>query len=403
MLSKQYLKYRRSGDYLKIVFKRTDDIAALETSDMLLELFRTAEKESWRRRMLEEAVQNAGSGSTDIKFAQALASLLFKRVNWRGGGSSHGEDFAIVRSKLFALSGELLRSGRYQELVDFQNALPVPDGMDIYGDLPENDIVDKFKDISGRGVLELYNMAQVQGLLMRARELEITFRNPDTVKLRNIFKYLKFCRLLAEIKRDKGVVTLKVSGPLALLSDNRKYGLQLAVFFPAVATMSEWRLKCDIELENGLHPYRLILDEQSGLVSHYRHYSNYLPEEIKLFQRHFAENSPEYTIEYGGEALKLKGGGIIVPDFTFRRVSDGEEYYLELFHRFHANALMERISGFNSGSIPYVERLLIGVDRSLTGSGTVVDEFVAGNPDRVFLFRDFPGVATVLKLLRRRN
>ena len=83
---------------------------------------------------------------------------------------------------------------------------------------------------------------------MRARELEITFRNPDTVKLRNIFKYLKFCRLLAEIKRDKGVVTLKVSGPLALLSDNRKYGLQLAVFFPAVATMSEWRLKCDIEL-----------------------------------------------------------------------------------------------------------------------------------------------------------
>ena len=231
MLSKQYLKYRRSGDYLKIVFKRIDDIAALDTSDMLLELFRTAEKESWRRRMLEEAVQNAGSGSTDIKFAQALASLLFKRVNWRGGGSSHGEDFAIVRSKLFALSGELLRSGRYQELVDFQNALPVPDGMDIYGDLPENDIVDKFKDISGRGVLELYNMAQVQGLLMRARELEITFRNPDTVKLRNIFKYLKFCRLLAEIKRDKGVVTLKVSGPLALLSDNRKYGLQLAVFF----------------------------------------------------------------------------------------------------------------------------------------------------------------------------
>ena len=132
MLSKQYLKYRRSGDYLKIVFKRIDDIAALDTSDMLLELFRTAEKESWRRRMLEEAVQNAGSGSTDIKFAQALASLLFKRVNWRGGGSSHGEDFAIVRSKLFALSGELLRSGRYQELVDFQNALPVPDGMDIY-------------------------------------------------------------------------------------------------------------------------------------------------------------------------------------------------------------------------------------------------------------------------------
>ena len=101
--------------------------------------------------------------------------------------------------------------------------------------------------------------------------------------------------------------------------------------------------------------------------------------------------------------MKLKGGGIIVPDFTFRRVSDDEEYYLELFHRFHANALMERISGFNSGSIPYVERLLIGVDRSLTGSGTVVDEFVAGNPDRVFLFRDFPGVATVLKLLRRRN
>ena len=403
MLGKQYLKYRRTGDYLKIIFKRLNDAAALETAGMLLELFRTAEKESWRRRELEEAVQNAASGSGDMKFAQALASLLFKRIEWRGGESASGGDFALIRRELFQRSGELLRSGRYQELSDFQNALPVPDGMDIYGDLPENDIAVEFKDTSERGALELYNMAQVQGLLMRARELEITFSNPDTVKLRNIFKYLKFCRLLAEVKQTGGAVVLKVSGPLSLLSDNRKYGLQLALFFPAAVTMSEWRLRCAIELENGLHPYRLVLDEQSGLVSHYRHYSNYLPEEIKLFQRHFVENCTEYTIEYGGVALKLKGGGIILPDFAFKRVEDGAEYYLELFHRYHAGVLAERIKAFEAGLIPGGDRLLIGIDRALAGVGTVAAEFAAGNAGQVFLFRDFPGVATVLKLLRRLN
>lgn len=400
MLGRSYLKYRKCGDYLKIVFKRSDDAAALETAGLLLELFRTAVNGSWRRRELEEAVRNASSCGQELKFVQALAELLFKRVIWRSGLELHGDDFPARRSELFRRSGELLRSGRYLDFGDFRKALAVPDGMDIYGDLPENDIAGGLHETDEKGLLELYNMSQVQGVLMYARELEITFRRPDAVKLRNLFKYLKFCRLLADIRQlAGGGLKMKVSGPLSLLSDNRKYGLQLAVFFPAVVAMGEWRLRCEVELPGGVHPYRLVLEESSGLVSHYRHYSNYIPEEIKLFYHHFAENCSEYTIDCGADALKLKGGGMIVPDFTFTRVADGKKYYLELFHRYHASALLERMREFTAGELSEFHGLFIGIDRALVQPGSAVAEFVAGKSEKVFMFRDFPGVARVLKIL----
>lgn len=401
MLSKQYLRYRRSGDYLKILFKKLNDDSALEIAGMVLELFRAALNGSWRRCDLEDAVRNALSGSTDIKFGQALSSLLFKRVDWIGGAGCDGLDLSAFRTELFKRSGELLRSGRYQNATDYRRALPVPDGVDIYGDLAENDTVGGFKDMDEKSLINLYNISQVQGVLMRSRELEITLRQPDTAKLRNLYKYLKFCRLLADIKSgSSGSIVLKVSGPLSLLSDNRKYGLQLALFFPAVVTFAEWRLRCDIELDNGVHPYRLVLDEKSGLVSSYRHYSTYIPEEIELFRRHFAENCTDYTIESGGNALKLKGGGIVVPDFTFIRVSDGTEYYLELFHRYHASSLAERMNAIEKGLLTDGDRLIIGIDRALARPGSEAADFAERNSERAFLFRDFPGVAKVLKQLR---
>ena len=82
MLSKQYLKYRRSGDYLKIVFKRIDDIAALDTSDMLLELFRTAEKECTECRIRQYGYKVcAGVGVAIVQAGQLAWRWI---IAWRG-------------------------------------------------------------------------------------------------------------------------------------------------------------------------------------------------------------------------------------------------------------------------------------------------------------------------------
>ena len=132
-------------------------------------------------------------------------------------------------------------------------------------------------------LLERYNVAQVQGLLMTAKSLQIRADHADPAELRRLFKYLKFFRLLAEIRQDGPAYIIRISGPLAIFSNTRKYALQLAAFFPAVLLLKKWKLTAEIEWKN--RSLQLILDEKSNLRSHDRNFSAYVPEEIAMFHR----------------------------------------------------------------------------------------------------------------------
>lgn len=126
---------------------------------------------------------------------------------------------------------------------------------DIYGDLPDNERLTGWRPLYPAELLHRYNIALVQGLLVYADDLEVTAADSNPAELRRLFKYLRFFRLLAEIRRlkpkgkGKVAVGMKISGPFSIFANTRKYALQLAAFFPALVNLESWSLSAEIRLD----------------------------------------------------------------------------------------------------------------------------------------------------------
>jgi predicted nuclease of restriction endonuclease-like RecB superfamily len=405
MLTKDLLKFRRRGDYIKPVFIGTVDPMLLELAEKLLAVY-SFEQDSggMTRGEISELVEPVLKSVSDPKISRGLNKLIQDRCIFEQPAEY---DYAEMRRQVFRRSAELLKQHTefetYRETIlnDPENGDFVR--QDIFADLPENEHLVKLKPMFPRELLERYNCAQVQSLLIYADEMEIKVADDRQAEMRRLFKYLKFFRLLADIEQlkpsssEKGFLKMRlsVSGPASLLENTRKYGLQLASFFPAVCAMRKWSLKADVKLKD--KRYRLILDESSGLVSHYRNFSAYVPEEIAMFHRLFKQKVEDWKIVGDTPFIKGQGQEIIFPDLSFCD-SAGQVMHLELFHRWHYGSLLKRLEFCEKNmDLP----LLLGVDRSLLNNAelkTLLDAHPYFS-ERGFLFRDFPGVDRVHKML----
>lgn len=404
MLPKPLMKFRRNGNAVKPVFIDAADPAHLELARQLLELYRLPENPAGAptRGELEEMAEPLTKGHRDPKLAAGLHKLVADRCEFT---APLDLDYAELRRRIFRAGAELLKAGtgdpaRYRSelLGDF-------DG-EIYRDLPQNEKLCRVRPMFARELLERYNCAQVQSLLLYCNELNLRIEEHNPAAVRRLFKYLKFFRLLAEItqlpvaarENKDGTfyrLALKISGPVSLFENTRKYAVQLASFFPAVCDLEKWTLVAEIEIDR--RQSRLRLAEDSGLVGHYRNFSAYVPEEITMFHRLFREKSPEWEIVGDSPFFNLGGQELVFPDLSFRH-PDGRMKHLELFHRWHAGQLISRLTAMEEKPEP---ALIIGVDRALSGKKEIRAQLDSSSffQARGFEFRDFPGVDRVLKKL----
>ena len=408
MLTKDLLKYRRQGKYIRPFFIDADDGSLLQIANNLLTVYQGQEEgQNLTRGEIDELAEPVLKSHRDLKLTKGLNKLIADRCEF---SQAEAFDYPSCRRELFLKAAEFLKEGKLS-LEEYRLKLTESHdnkdfaSHDIFADLPENETLSKIKKLFPRELLERYNCAQVQGLLLYASEIELKVTTAEPSELRRLFKYLKFFRLLAEIKelkvpKKKGSskkyisMQLKVSGPASMFENSRKYGLQLASFFPAACALEKWQLKADIKLNNKI--YRLNLNESAGLVSHYRNFSAYIPEEIVLFHRMFKQKVKEWEITGDTPFIKGKKQEIIFPDLNFKHES-GKLVHLELFHRWHYGALMQRLEFCSKNP---EQPLIIGVDRALLkGELKQLLEENEFFQQKGFLFRDFPGIARVNKLL----
>jgi predicted nuclease of restriction endonuclease-like RecB superfamily len=181
------------------------------------------------------------------------------------------------------------------------------------------------------------------------------------------------------------------------LENARKYGLLLGSFFPAVLNLKRYTLEAEITLRS--RKGKLILDEKSGLVSHYRNISAYVPEEIRLFHRSIKEKGEEWQIIGETPFINMGKEGVCFPDLSFRN-REGKVCHLELFHRWHKHTFPKRLAFLEEH--PETD-LILGADRGAVPDDTfaALEEKYPAAAKRVFRFRDFPGVETVLRMLNK--
>jgi len=390
MLNREHLRYTfRSGKF-HCRFVDVSDENNLRLASALMTVY--ADGLHRRRCELAEMSHALVSAAADRKFASGLEKLVLDMAEF--ANAEGNTDYPALRRELFSKSGKIMGTGEDFSETEYRRRVAGPPA-DIYGDLPDFELLTAFRELEPGELLRRYNTALVQGLLMNTSQLTIALPGAETAELRKLVKFMKFFRLLAEIAAPRpGEILLQVSGPFALLENSRKYALQLASFFPAVLKMKHFRLEAEIRLPG--RTGKLILSEKDNLVSHYRELAAYVPEEIRIFHRVFRERCSEWTI-VGETPFINTGGEICFPDLSFRR-TDGRICHLELFHRWHRGALPRRLAFLDEH--PRTP-LILGVDRAaVTEEG--FEELRTAHPaaaERLFRFRDFPAVETLVRTL----
>ena len=389
MLGKEFLKCRRRAGKLFPAFADPDDSSLREIAGELLLLYRDGAERKIRRGELAEPVDALIRGRGEP--TGAFAKLLDDQCTF---AAAQELDYPEIRRKLFQQSGACWQKGIAP---DTCGALPqnMPD--DIYGDLPENERLLQVPDLFPQELIHRYNVGLVQGFLLYARNMKFTFPAPEAAELRRILRYLKFFRLLAEVHRiSSGAVEMTVSGPFELFCNTRKYALQLASFFPAVLQTKQWKMTAEIQWQN--RDLVLNLDDTSRLRSHFRSTVSSAPEEFVMFQELFRKKSDSWEILHETDFCVTDAGEFLIPDFTFVHKESGKRIALELFHRWHRAPLDARIQWLSEHpDTP----LILGIDRALADDHDL-ETICARSPQiagHLFLFRDFPGVDRVEKML----
>ena len=389
MLKNEQLNFSINSGRIKPRFIDPEKAEIRECAGKLIDFYAEAPALQLTRGEVESSANTLVQSSEFPKIAAGFNKLLFDRCTFTPALEL---DYPAEREKIFTLQGaRLLR----------REKLLAPPEFDLYGDLPEFELLQSFRPLTVQELPDRYNMAQAQGLIAFAENVEISISTPGTAELRRVMKAVKFFRLLAQFTaKNKGEVEIAISGPFALFGPSRKYALLLASLLPVVVrTGGKWKLQAQVRMKNRL--LSLHLDHKSPLKAHSRSFSSVIPEDIRLYHRLFAEKESPWEIV--GEAPFIDGGNqqIFFPDLSFRHRESGETVHLELFHRWHSGQLAQRLEFLRRHpELP----LIIGIDRALTGKKESLTDFLRNDEfllQRCWLFREFPGVENTLRALKK--
>ena len=394
MLTRDLLLFRVREGRLRPSFIKPDDRELLALATELI-----AEVEGGTgqtRDGIEESLSLRAGASSKPKVARGLVKLLLDRAQF----DEAAEGIAETRWARFQLAAGVLRGLPPDATIEAYEArlaealpAPLPEVREaLYLDLPGHRRLLGWEKLTPPELLERYNLALAQGPLMGARRLTLRARSPELLRVRKVLRWLKFCRLVAEVRRDGEDWALEVEGPGALLSLQKKYGLQLASFLSVVPVLERWELAAEVEASARRRAV-LVLDHRDPLVSPMPAALGHIPAEVATLAEGFED--AEWELDLTPLPRHTGASGLCVPDLTFRHRETGREVALELFHAWHAGPLARRLGELRSRPDP---GLLLGVDRALARGEE--REALEAHP-QVVLFNGFPSARRMRERLAR--
>ena len=261
----------------------------------------------------------------------------------------------------------------------------------LYADLPENHLLTVVPDFTPPQLVDRYNLAQAQGLLYSALSLRLTAHRNVPGEYRRLFQHLKFHGLMYAVEGnlDDGY-QIYVDGPASLFKQTRKYGLQMAMFLPALLRVNRWDLEAVLQRDGQELSYRL--DSQSPLKplgTAPPAYDSLLEE---TFARRWQKLGAPWVLEREVEIVDLKGT-VFVPDFALRH-PDGRIAHVEIMGFWHPDYLRRKLDKLRRAAMP---DLIVAVSERLN----VGMEDFQGVPGPVIFFKGKLEPSAVLASLER--
>jgi uncharacterized protein len=385
------VKYPRGGG-IRPSYLDPADATWLAVAEQLLDLFRTQEGRT--RGELEEDIEEAFGGETSTLVHQGLAKLLEDRCEFEVVSGSPPEE---LREVVFRLAAEQRKAGAFDRTAVLARAAAelklTPEAIDhgLFADLKSEQRLVKFKDLTAERLLQRYNVALAQAVLLRSTKVHVVIRKETPQRYRQLLRLVKFHRLVCEIERTgPDGCLLHLDGPLSLFAATQKYGLQLALFLPAVLLCKDFELRAELRWGPQRQPKTLTLTPKDGLVSYLPDFGGYVPPELGMFVELFRKKVKGWDIAEETEVLPL-GDGFWVPDFRLVRHGTRQVVLLEVLGFWRKSSAEQHLDRLRKHArVPF----LLAVSDQLR----IDDAELEGLPAGVHRFRQMPLADEIARL-----
>lgn len=265
----------------------------------------------------------------------------------------------------------------------------------IYADLKGSKVIQNFNKITPIELFNRYNLSLAQAVLFKAIRVEITIRSATPKQYREIFRYIKFFRLIYTIipEQQSNGYKIILDGPFSLFKSVQKYGYQMALFLPVLLILDDWEMKADLLWGKFKQESVFELDSNTGLVSHYKIGNVSMLEECEQFFDQFKQKKSEWDISLSTDIINLKGKGICIPDFVFKHKETKNKVYMEVFGYWSRDTVWKRIELLENN---FPHNLILAVSKKLRVSEKAVKDELPGH---VYVYSSVIMVKAILKIL----
>jgi uncharacterized protein len=328
----------------------------LETAESLLLLFR--EGTGMTRGQIENEIDELfGGGGKATQVYRGLAKVLEDRAEFEVVSDVPPEE---LREKVFSAAADYRTSMRAAQGAATHRAVfrrdeilaavaaelkmePATVVTALFADLRDENRLLRFEDITAQRLIDRYNVALAQAVLLRSVSVRVEVRRERPPRYRQLFRWLKFHRLLYTVEgnMNDGYI-FHIDGPLSLFSATTKYGLQVALFLPALLSCSDFRLDAELRWGPRREPRSFYLDSRDGLVTHQQDTGTYVPAEMSAFVERFRQVAPAWQLSEATDLIELGREGVWVPDYRAVHTATGTDVFIEILG-FWKRSSLERL------------------------------------------------------------
>jgi uncharacterized protein len=352
------------------------------------------------RAELEEAFSSVDVAASEHKLALGLRKLVEDRLEFE---MESAQDPRELRAQVFVAAAHERREQGPGEPLD-RDAFLAREAAKrdctveqllraLYADLRHAQVVRGFAAVEPAHLVERYDLAQKQAVLLRAIDVTAEVRCRDAYAYRGLFRKLKFFRLLHRIEAlDTGGYRVHIDGPFSLFSSANKYGLELALALPALLACDEYKVSANIRWGKERKPLTFAIEGRASLRDSE---PARLPDEIAAFLTRFVALDSAWSAEAASDILELPGVGLCVPDLRFVHRSTGELVYLEALGYWSRDAVWKRVELCERG---LTSRVIFALSTRLRVSEEVLGDV---STSELYVYKGTMSAREVLRRLER--
>ena len=398
MLTRDLVLARLYRGKVKPRYVDTEDDELLQLAEQLIQIFAAHEGRS-QDDLDQELKELLGSG-TDFLLHRGLTKLLMDRCSFETASEMEPE---ALRQRLFERAAQYYRRELDEgESFHFERSevlhlaaedmdLQVDDvERGLYADLKGEQVMSDWKPCDAPWLLRRYNVALAQGVLLRATQLRIELSEPSIPRQRELFRRIKFFRLLHRVQGDgKGGWVIHLDGPLSVFKASGKYGVQMANFLPTLLHFDHWQMMADVAWGKKRRKVKFELSSDDGLHSIGAPLKGqWQPPELLWLPEQFDKLESSWSVTTEAEVVTLEGQSILVPDFVFEHV-DGFRVVVEVLGFWRRGSLERRLETLRKKG---PKHLLLAVSKQLLTEEDALQDL----PAEVYVFRQAPVARKVL-------